>query len=144
MSFGYRPSVYIPRRRSALHQVLGRDSPLRRLDWILLAAVLSLSGIGAALVWSATRIKLEAGGQDPASFLKRHLLNVVIGLVLGAVSSLLDYRLLRAYAPVIYIASLAGLIAVLSPLGRTINGSHSWIVLGGGFCCSRPSSPRWR
>jgi rod shape determining protein RodA len=78
-------------------------------------------------------VKLSAAGEDPRSFLERHLLNVVIGLALGAVASLLDYRLLRAYAPVIYLISLAGLVAVLSPLGRTINGSHSWIVLGGGF-----------
>ena len=29
--------------------------------------------------------------------------------------------------------SCLGLVAVLSPLGSTINGAHSWIVLGGGF-----------
>jgi rod shape determining protein RodA len=133
MSFGYRPSRYLPPRRSVPARVFGRESPLRRLDWILLVAVLSLGGLGAALVWSATQVKLSAAGEDPRSFLERHLLNVVIGLALGAVASLLDYRLLRAYAPVIYLISLAGLVAVLSPLGRTINGSHSWIVLGGGF-----------
>jgi rod shape determining protein RodA len=100
---------------------------------VLLVAVLALSGLGSALVWSATRLKLEGAGEDPQSFLKRHILNVLVGLALGAVASLLDYGLLRAYAPIIYVASLAGLVAVLTPLGRTINGSHSWIVLGGGF-----------
>jgi rod shape determining protein RodA len=133
MSYGYPAYRYLRPRRSWLGRVFGRESPLRHLDWLLLACVLGLSGLGAALVWSATRLKLEASGEDPLSFLKRHILNVVIGLALGAVASLLDYRLLRAYAPVIYVASLAGLLAVLSPLGRTINGSHSWIVLGGGF-----------
>jgi rod shape determining protein RodA len=44
-----------------------------------------------------------------------------------------DYRMLRAYAPVLYGLSIAGLVAVLSPLGSTINGSHSWIVLPAGF-----------
>jgi rod shape determining protein RodA len=131
-SYGY-PSRYLPARRSWAARVFGRDSLLRHLDWVMLLCVLALSFLGAALVWSATRVKLEANGEDPASFLKRHLLNVAIGLVLGVASSLLDYRMLRAYAPVIYVASLAGLVAVLSPLGRTINGSHSWIVLGGGF-----------
>jgi rod shape determining protein RodA len=133
MSFGYRPSQYLPQRHSVLARVFGQDSPLRRLDWILLVTVLALGGFGAALVWSATQVKLSAAGEDPLSFLKRHLLNLVIGLALGVLVSLLDYRLLRAYAPVIYLISLAGLVAVLSPLGRTINGSHSWIVLGGGF-----------
>ena len=41
--------------------------------------------------------------------------------------------MLRAYAPVLYVLSIGGLVAVLSPLGSTINGSHSWIVLPAGF-----------
>ena len=53
--------------------------------------------------------------------------------MLGVVASVFDYRMLRAYAPVLYVLSIAGLVAVLSPLGSTINGSHSWIVLPAGF-----------
>jgi len=115
------------------NRLLDRESPLRRLDWVLMGAVLSLMALGAVLVWSATRQRqLDAGG-DPDSFLKKHLLNIVIGLALAALTTLLDYRMLRAYAPLIYIASVAGLLAVLSPLGSTINGAHSWIVLPAGF-----------
>jgi rod shape determining protein RodA len=110
-----------------------RDSPLRRLDWTLVLCAVALSSLGALLVWSATRANLEAKGIDPNTFLKRHVLNVMIGLALGAVAALVDYRMLRAYAPIVYIASCAGLVAVLSPLGSTINGAHSWIVIGGGF-----------
>ena len=47
--------------------------------------------------------------------------------------ALFDYRALRAYAPILYGLSLLGLVAVISPLGSTINGSHSWIVLPAGF-----------
>jgi rod shape determining protein RodA len=133
MSAGYRPTPYTvppPRRGSRL---LHRDSALRRLDWTLLLSVLALCAIGGALVWSATRQEaLETGG-DPTAFLKKHALNVAVGLVLGVVASVFDYRLLRAYAPVLYVLSLVGLLAVLSPLGTTINGSHSWIVLPAGF-----------
>jgi rod shape determining protein RodA len=70
---------------------------------------------------------------EPTAFLKRHLINAAIGLALASVAALVDYRSLRAYAPVVYVASCLGLVAVLSPLGKTINGAHSWIVLGGGF-----------
>ena len=45
----------------------------------------------------------------------------------------LDYRLLRAHAPILYALSCLGLIAVLSPLGATVNGAHAWILLGAGF-----------
>ena len=104
-----------------------------RLDWVLLVAVLSLAGLGALLVWSATRPEQLARGADPDAFLQRHLLNVAIGVVIGALFSVVDYRLLRAYAPVLYVLSIAGLLAVLSPLGSTIKGANSWIVLPAGF-----------
>ena len=48
-------------------------------------------------------------------------------------TALFDYRMLRVYAPFVYMLSLLGLLAVLSPLGSTINGGHSWIVLPAGF-----------
>jgi rod shape determining protein RodA len=109
------------------------ESPLRRLDWTLVGAAAVLSLIGSLLVLSATREGLAEADGDPRSFLKKHLLNLAIGLVLGGVTAALDYRLLRAYAPIVYAAACVGLVAVLTPLGATINGSHSWIALGGGF-----------
>jgi rod shape determining protein RodA len=134
VSTGYRPSPYAgPRPGGRGERFLDRDSPLRRLDWVLMLAVLVLCALGAVLVWSATYSNDRLTGGDPTSFLKKHVINVVIGLVLAACAALFDYRMLRAYAPVIYIASVVGLVAVLSPLGTTINGSHSWIVLPAGF-----------
>lgn len=133
MSSGFHPVPYTvpPRRRTA--RLLHRGAVLRRIDWTLLLAVLALSAIGGALVWSATRqVAIDSGG-DPQAFLKKHAVNVSIGLVLAVVASMFDYRLLRAYAPVLYVLSLLGLVAVLTPLGSTINGSHSWIVLPAGF-----------
>ena len=133
-SGGYGGSAYAPPdRRSAGSRALDRDSALRRLDWTLLLAVLAMCAIGAVLVWSATFSNDRLTGGNPTSFLERHVMNVGIGLVLGTCAALFDYRMLRAYAPVIYGASVAGLLAVLSPLGTTINGSHSWIVLPAGF-----------
>lgn len=53
--------------------------------------------------------------------------------MLAVLVVLLSHRLLRLWTPVLYLGAVAGLVAVLSPLGTTINGSHSWIVLPGGF-----------
>ena len=133
MSAGYHPTPYTvpPARRGA--RLLGKDSALRRVDATLVVAVLALTSIGGALVWSATREAAMQAGTDPSAFAKKHALNAAIGLVLAVTASLVDYRLLRAYAPVVYLLSLGGLVAVLSPLGSTINGSHSWIVLPAGF-----------
>ncbi|MDN3358187.1 rod shape-determining protein RodA [Actinomadura sp. DC4] len=115
--------------------LLGRlsDTPLRRLDWTLICVAATLSALGSVLVFSATRAGLTEAGADPYSYLKKHLFNLLVGLVLGGVTAALDYRLMRAYAPIVYAAACVGLVAVLTPLGATVNGSHSWITLGGGF-----------
>jgi rod shape determining protein RodA len=120
----------IPRRRpeTFASRALDKEGFLRRLDWILLGAVAVLCVFGLALVWAATKPQ----GLGP-SYLKKDALNVIIGVMLAVLAASVDYRTLRAYTPVLYGASVLGLIAVLSPLGQTVNGAHSWIGLGGGF-----------
>ncbi|MEO8827350.1 rod shape-determining protein RodA [Lapillicoccus sp.] len=98
-----------------------------RTDWGIVIAGLGLSGIGAALVWSATRHTAGSG------FLLKHVVNTAVGVAGFVVVTRIDHRTLRAWAPWVYLLSLAGLLAVLSPLGSTINGSRSWIQLPGGF-----------
>ena len=128
-----RPVSLRPRSASLRERALQRESPLRRLDAVLLLAVVALVALGALLVWSATRQRMLDGGLSPTTFFQKHLVNAAIGGALGSVAALVDYRSLRAYAPVVYAASCIGLVVVLSPLGATINGAHSWILLPAGF-----------
>lgn len=110
----------------------GGPSYWRDLDWILLAAALATTVFGSVLVWSASRA--DMAGDDPTSYLRRHLINVVIGIVLGVVASRLDYRWLRAYTPVIYGASVLFLLLPFVPgLGTRIAGAQAWVDLPGGF-----------
>ena len=128
-----RAAPYAVRRHETLRErALDRESPLRRLDWVLVFAVAGLCTLGALLVWGATKPQNIAVGLDPNAYLKKDLLNVSIGLFLGSVAALVDYRTIRAYTPVVYLASLAGLVLVLVH-GVTVNGSHSWIKLAAGF-----------
>ncbi|HEY9524342.1 MAG TPA: rod shape-determining protein RodA [Thermopolyspora sp.] len=103
---------------------------VRQMDGALLAAVALLSVVGTLLVWSSTRT-WAAGA--PTGLVNKHILNLGIGWALFSVVAMIDHRWLRAYAPMAYAAGLAGLVLVITPLGSTINGSHSWILLGGGF-----------
>lgn len=99
----------------------------RDLDWILLIAAFALSLMGSLLVWSASRADL-ASESDPQSFLKRHLINIGVALVLGFIASRINYRLLRAYTPVVYVASMILLLVPFVPgLGVTIAGARAWI-----------------
>ena len=105
----------------------------RDLDWVLVVAAIGVTIFGSVLVWSASRADM-ASANDPQSYLKRHLINVVVAMVLGYVASRLDYRWLRAYTPIIYIVSVLLLLVVFIPgLGTSIAGARAWIDLPGGF-----------
>ncbi|MEV5407217.1 rod shape-determining protein RodA [Thermopolyspora sp. NPDC052614] len=117
-------------RRSLTGRALEVRSAVRQMDGALLISVALLSVFGALLVWSSTRT-WAAGA--PTGLINKHLLNLAIGWVLFGAVAMADARKLRSYAPLAYLAGVAGLVAVITPLGATVNGSHSWILLGGGF-----------
>ena len=118
-------SIY--RRRS-------RGSIFAGFDPILTSAVAALLVIGTLLVYAATRNWYAANNLDPEYYLKRHVLNILIGLVLAWGTTIIDYRLLRAYTPIFWGAGVIGLIIVLIPgLGLEVNGAQAWIGLPGGF-----------
>jgi rod shape determining protein RodA len=58
------------------------------------------------------------------------MVNVAIGVVLMVMVLATDHRWVSILAPLVYLASLGGLVLVLTS-GSTINGSRSWIQLGG-------------
>ncbi|MFF3937952.1 rod shape-determining protein RodA [Streptomyces phaeofaciens] len=124
---GYGPE------RAGWTRVFARDSLARRLDWPILLSATALSLIGSVLVFSATRNRTEINQGDPYYFLIRHLMNTGIGFALMAGTVWLGHRALRNAVPVLYGLSVLLILLVLTPLGSTVNGAHSWIVLGGGF-----------
>ncbi|GAA4236349.1 rod shape determining protein RodA [Streptosporangium album] len=105
------------------------SSVVRRMDGVLLVSVAALAVVGTMLVWSSTR----TWAPGSTGLVKKHILNLCIGTVLTGVSAMADHRRLRSYAPLLYGLSLLGLFLVLTPLGSTVNGAHSWIMVGGGF-----------
>lgn len=107
---------------------------LTESDPVINIAVLALSIMGIILVYAATRDWFAANNQDPEYYLKRQLINVVIGIALAYGATLVDYRVLRAYTPILWGIGVLGLTAVLIPgLGSVVNGARSWISLPGGF-----------
>ncbi|GAB2758543.1 rod shape-determining protein RodA [Terrabacter koreensis] len=98
-----------------------------RVDLGLFIGAAGLSAVGVVLVWSATRADSGA-----AAALKQ-LVALLGGMACAAVVTRLDVRAVRALAPVAYGLAVLGLVAVVSPLGSTVNGSRSWIRLPGGM-----------
>ncbi len=128
----FQVSGYGP-ERAGWSRLFARDSLARRLDWPILLAALALSGIGSVLVFSATRNRTDINQGDPYYFLIRHLMNTGIGFALMLGTVWLGHRTLRTAVPLLYGISVFLILMVLTPLGTTVNGAHSWIVLGGGF-----------
>jgi rod shape determining protein RodA len=111
-----------------------RQSLVHGFDPVLTAVVGLLLFIGTLLVWAATRDWYTRNGLDGQYYLKRHIINILIGLVLAYGTTVIDYRLLRAYTPFLWGAGVLGLIIVLIPgLGSEVNGAKAWIALPGGF-----------
>jgi rod shape determining protein RodA len=111
-----------------------RQSIVHGFDPVLTAVVGLLLFVGTLLVWAATRDWYTRNGLDGQYYLKRHIINILIGLVLAYGVTVIDYRLLRAYTPFLWGAGVLGLVIVLIPgLGSEINGAKAWIALPGGF-----------
>jgi rod shape determining protein RodA len=101
-----------------------------RLDWTLFGAAGLILTIGTLLVWSATSSNDVLTQGDSTAYLHKHLVNILIGLVLAAAVMATDHRWVRIVTPLVYVASILGLLLVLA-MGTTINGSRSWLMLGG-------------
>jgi len=111
-----------------------RRNFLAGTDPLINLAVLLLAGFGIILVYAATRDWFASNDLDPEYYLKRQLINVVIGAALAYATTLIDYRMLRAYTPIVWGVGVLGLTAVLIPgFGSVVNGARSWISLPGGF-----------
>ena len=111
-----------------------RPSAFAGFDPILTIAVALLLIMGTLLVYAATRNWYAANGLDPEYYLKRHILNILIGSLLAWGTTVIDYRLIRAYTPLLWIFGVIGLTAVLIPgIGAEVNGSKAWIGLPFGF-----------
>jgi rod shape determining protein RodA len=111
-----------------------KQSVFTGFDPVLTVAVAILLFIGTLLVYAATRDWYAANGLDPQYYLKRHVINIAIGIMLAWGTTVIDYRLLRAYTPVLWGLGVLGLAFVLIPgLGAEVNGAQAWIPLPGGF-----------
>ncbi|MGH8931978.1 MAG: rod shape-determining protein RodA [Egibacteraceae bacterium] len=108
----------------------GVSRPARHTDFVLVGAALVLAGFGLMMIHSATSYRLEVAGQNELQYVIRQAIALAIGMVGMVAVSLFDYRVYRAWAPLLYGATLLMLVYVLFG-GSVINGSQAWIQLAG-------------
>jgi cell division protein FtsW len=99
------------------------------LTWII-AGLLSL---GLVMVYSASIATAEAGkftGYQPAYYLVRQAIFVLVGLFLGLVAFQVPTQTWQRLAPYLFIFGVVLLMLVLIPgVGRSVNGSRRWLSL---------------
>ncbi|HEX6476540.1 MAG TPA: rod shape-determining protein RodA [Acidimicrobiales bacterium] len=107
-----------------------RTTIFQHIDVLLAFATFAVAAMGVLMVYSATRGKLELAGADPRFYLKKQLLYAVIGVAVMVVVMLIDYHQFEILGAIAYGAVLLGLLAVLSPIGRSALGSQRWFQVG--------------
>ncbi len=85
--------------------------------------------LGTINVFSSSFILAEAEFDSPYFFLKRHIINVVIGLIAFIICFRVDYHVWRRFMPFVLGFSLLALILVLL-IGPQVNGAKRWLPLG--------------
>jgi rod shape determining protein RodA len=105
--------------------------PIRHLDATLVVTVALLSVISLLAVYSATRQSQVDFGGDPGFYLKRQITWMALGVLLLLLAAVFDYRFYKIYAVFFYVAVLALLVLVQTPLGTNVKGAQRWFQLGG-------------
>ncbi|MDW8338026.1 MAG: rod shape-determining protein RodA [Thermoleophilia bacterium] len=99
---------------------------LRRLDWILLAATLALSGYGLWVTAGITRYDVPG---DEGYYVVRQGVALGVGLVALAVATVVPVGLARRFWKLLYATTLALMLLVLVA-AETIRGSKRWLDVG--------------
>jgi cell division protein FtsW len=101
-------------------------------DYVIIAAVGALVVLGIVIVYSSSFALglLEFG--DANYFVFRQLIFAAGGVALMVALMKSDYRQLRVISPLLMLAAILALVAVLMPgIGVERNGATRWIAIGG-------------
>ena len=85
--------------------------------------------LGTINVFSSSFVMAEAEYASPYFFLKKHLINLVVGLVAFFVCVQLNYHYWRKWMPLVLIFTIVCLVLVLI-VGPSVNGARRWLPLG--------------
>jgi cell division protein FtsW len=101
-------------------------------DGAMLTITLVLLGIGATAVFSASSVMAISEGGSAYTYLIRHCVKIAAGLIFMTVAWAVPFTRWGRLSPLLAIAALGALIAVLvpSPFRVTVNGVHRWLRVG--------------
>ncbi|MDO6427181.1 cell division protein FtsW [Thalassotalea sp. 1_MG-2023] len=96
-------------------------------DYVLLAA--AMYAIGLVMVMSSSMPVAERLFDNPFHFFIRHSVYIVLSVIIGGLVMQIPMVKWQQYSGPLLISAIVLLLAVLV-IGRTVNGSTRWIVIG--------------
>jgi cell division protein FtsW len=94
---------------------------------LILISVFILLAMSVLMVFSVTAVS----GDEVFSMLKKHVLQIVAGLIAFAITLKIPTEKYKIISPFLVAASLIALVMVLLPgLGKTAGGAQRWFALG--------------
>ncbi len=99
-------------------------------DYSLVFIIIFLIGFGLLMIYSTSSYKSLIDYGDAEKYLKKQLFNIAVSVLFIIFGYKVDYHAWRKYSGVIYVISLLSIVAVLSPIGKEVNGARRWINLG--------------
>ena len=130
MSVFEDPTALRGQREAYQRKWLGAYAPARQVDPVLVLVVLALSGIGLLFIYSATAPRLEGTGIEATHFVNRQLVSLALGVAAMIAVTAVDYRVFRAWSPVLYVVSLA-LLGLVLVVGEDTGQPTRALVVGG-------------
>jgi cell division protein FtsW len=125
------PSNKLSALFTARHDVLTENDTAqnRPYDLVLVLIALTLFAIGFVIVTSASMPIAERLHGNPFHFAIRHAIYIGLALIAAMIVLNLPMNFWRVANPYLLLVAIVLLIAVLI-IGRTVNGSTRWIVIG--------------
>lgn len=105
---------------------------MKKIDWILLLAIIVISLFGILMIYSASYVWAEYKFDDPYKFAKTQALFLLVSYIIIIVTLKVPYMKYLSRANMIFGVCFLLLILVLIPgIGTVRNGSRSWFGVGG-------------
>lgn len=109
------------------------DAIIKDFDWVSFFLYLAILIMGVLHIYSAEFTTLNDESIFSLNFYSgKQILFILLGLGIGVIIMLLDFKIYYSLGYVFYGVAIAMLILTLL-IGKTINGATAWISLGGGI-----------
>ncbi len=101
------------------------------MDRGLFIAVVLLVCFGLVMIYSASGVRMGILKNDTMFFLRKQAIFAGVGFIAMLIASRINYHLYQKFVYPMLALAFLGLLAVHSPIGRTLNGASRWIGFAG-------------